>query len=93
MNQDIEAESCESIAVTVRSNSGVDSTFEVESTEEASVLVKQYARPAYHMIYVEIDGERTDRWDRERVKDENRWVRTDPDEIETIGQVTEVIRG
>lgn len=93
MSQDIQAESCESIAVTLRSNSGVDSTFEVESTEEATILVKQYARPEYHMICVEIDGERTDRWDRERVKGENRWVRADPDDIETLGRVTEVIRG
>lgn len=93
MSHENEPESCESITVTVRSNSGVDSTFEVESTEDAAVLARQYARPEYHMICVEIDGERTDRWDRERIKNENHWVRTNPDEMEVLGRITEVLRG
>lgn len=84
---------CESIVVTVRSNEGVDSRHDVSSTEEASATVKQHAQSGNHMICVEIDGERTDRWDREHIKGENRWLRTDPDEFETLGKIREVIRG
>lgn len=83
---------CESITVTVRNNEGVDSNYSVLSTEEASATVKQHAQNNNYMICVEIDGERTDRWDRERYKGENRWLRTAPDAFETLGKIREILR-
>lgn len=93
MNKLDKFEQCDAISVVIRDNSGSDTIIDVASTVEASSVVKAHATPSNHMIYVLVDGDRVDRWDRDRVKNENRWVRTNPDEFEVLGQIREVIRG
>lgn len=84
---------CDSIKVIVRSNKGIDIEHNVDTTEAASSMVKQNAITDNHMICLEIDGIRTQRWDRERIVGENRWKVTEPDEMEVLGQIREVHRG
>jgi hypothetical protein len=83
---------CKSINVVVRNNFGVNTVFTVKSTDAATLIVKKHALTINHMIYIEIDNEITDRWDRQRFKDENNWKRTDVQEMETIGKIVQFQR-
>lgn len=80
------------IQVCIRSNNGVDSAQNAESLTEATLLAKKARSVSNHMVTIEVDGERTIRWDRDRVSGENRWRAVDADEFETLGKIREVAR-
>ena len=44
------------------------------------------------MVCIEADGQRVKRWDRDRAVGENRWRKVDPEEMEVLGQIREVVK-
>lgn len=85
-----EAIEVSSIKVCVRNNSGVDSDYEVSSSEEALKIITENAKPENHMIRLFYDGVCDQRWDRNRVKDKNQWSSVDPDEFQILGPIREI---
>ncbi|EKF9501302.1 hypothetical protein O1C20_003465 [Vibrio cholerae] len=81
------------IKVHYRSNSGKDNYESVGTLSEALLLAKRHRTIHNHMVCIEIDSERTNRWDRSRVKSKNNWRKVDPDEMEVLGQIREIIEG
>jgi hypothetical protein len=85
---------CETIRVHIRANTGVDSFLDVLSLRAALDAAKRARTPQNHMVCVEVNGERIHRWDRNRVVQQNRWRKTDPDEFEVVGPIrTVIVRG
>lgn len=85
-----EAIEVDSIKVCVRNNFGVDTDYDVSSSDEAQKIITENANPKNHMIRLFYDGVCDQRWDRDRVKDKNRWSPVDPDEIQILGVVVEL---
>lgn len=80
------------IRVCVRSNSGEDIELIVECLETANAAAKAARATSNHMVCIEVDGQRVKRWERDRVVGENRWRKVDPEEMEVLGQIREVVK-
>lgn len=76
--------------VTARNNEGVNSTQDAETINAALPLARTARITGNHMVCIETNGERTCRWDRDRVIGGNRWRVADVDEMETLGRIREV---
>lgn len=83
---------CDDIQVQVRSNDGVDVYLPADSAKAATAIAKSVRVTTNHMVCIEVNGERTKRWDRDRIEGENHWQVTDPDEMETLGKIRVVQR-
>lgn len=83
---------CDYVQVQARSNDGVDVYLPAESEEAATAIAKSVRVTTNHMVCIEVNGERTKRWDRDRIEGENNWRVTDPDEMETLGKIRIVRR-
>lgn len=81
------------ITVVSVSNLGNELTTPVADQTEAVKLAKSLRITSNHMVCIDIDGERLNRWDRDRIEGENRWSKTDPNEMETIGPIRMIRRG
>ncbi|WP_241299365.1 hypothetical protein [Burkholderia stabilis] len=82
----------EVILVCVRSNTGEDAEQALKDEGEAQTVAKAARVTTNHMVCIEVDGCRMQRWDRDCVVGENRWHKVDPDEMETLGPIREVRR-
>jgi len=81
------------ITVVSVSNMGDESTVRATSQTEAVTLAKSMRVTSNHMVCIDVDGERLNRWDRDRIEGENRWTKTDPSEMETLGPIRMSVRG
>jgi hypothetical protein len=80
------------ITVVSVSNMGDELITPAASRTEADKLAKSMRVTSNHMVCIDVDGERLYRWDRDRIEGENRWTKTDPDEMETIGPIRMIRR-
>ena len=80
------------IEVHIRANTGEDSQQEAETFDAALCLAQEARVTTNHMVCIEVNGERVQRWDRDRVEGENHWGEVDPDEMEVLGQIRVVRR-
>jgi hypothetical protein len=78
------------IEVVVRHNDGMETVQLVQDEANAQSLVKAALTPGNHMVCINVNGERCQRWDRERVVGKNRWRAVDPDSFEVVGPIREV---
>jgi hypothetical protein len=78
------------IRVIARSNTGEESAEDATDRNDAARRAKTLRTPVNHMVWIEENGQRFLRWDRDRVKDSNHWRKVDPDDFETLGQIREV---
>lgn len=78
------------IEVVVRQNDGGESVRLASDESDAQSLVKASLTPSNHMVRMDVDGERWQRWDRDRVAGQNRWRDVDPHSFEVIGPIREV---
>ncbi|MGI2023805.1 hypothetical protein [Shewanella glacialipiscicola] len=77
----------DSIKVQVRSNDGSNNFIESATTDEALVQAKQARTPDNYMVCIEVNMERTHRWDRSRVVGSNHWKKTNTEAMEVIGPI------
>jgi hypothetical protein len=80
------------ITVLAVSNLGVEVITSAVDTADGTTLAKNQRTPANHMVCIDVDGERVNRWDRDRIEGENRWKKTDPGEMVTLGVVRQMTR-
>ncbi|WP_298151037.1 hypothetical protein [Flavobacterium sp.] len=80
------------ITVVSVSNLGNELTMPAADQTEAVKLAKSLRITSNHMVCIDIDGERLNRWDRDRIEGENRWSKTDPNEMETLGPIRMIRR-
>jgi hypothetical protein len=80
------------ITVLAVSNFGVEAITPAVDQVEGSKLAKTLRTTANHMVCIDVDGERVNRWDRDRIEGENRWKKTDPGEMETLGPIRQMAR-
>lgn len=80
------------ITVVAVSNQGEEISTPVSDQAEATKLAKSKRVTANHMVCVDVDGMRHSRWDRDRIVGENRWSKTDPGEMETLGPIRQSVR-
>ena len=78
------------IEVVVRRNDGVETVHETQDETSAQTLVKAALTPGNHMVRMDVDGERWQRWDRDRVVGKNRWRDVDPHSFDVVGPIREV---
>jgi len=83
----------EGIYVVARNNDGEDSVQKMTDEAQAQVAAKAARVTTNHMVCIDIDGIRMHRWDRARYVGENHWRRADPDDMEILGPIREVLRG
>lgn len=81
------------ITVVSVSNMGDESTTPAAHQTQAVKLAKGLRVTSNHMVCINVDGERLNRWDRDRIEGENRWSKTDPNEMETLGPIRMMRRG
>ncbi len=81
------------ITVVSVSNKGDESITPAASQTEAIKLAKSMRITSNHMVCINVDGERLNRWDRDSIEGENHWTKTDPDAMETIGPIRMIRRG
>lgn len=79
------------IEVLVRKNDGDESVTLARDESEAQSLVKAALTPSNHMVRMEVDGVKWQRWDRDRVVGLNRWRDVDPLSFEVIGPIREIV--
>lgn len=80
------------IEVVVRQNDG-ETTVRLASDEaEAQSIVKAALTPSNHMVRMDVDGQKWQRWDRDRVVGQNRWRDVDPHSFEALGPIHQVVR-
>jgi hypothetical protein len=89
-DHDIFENNCDEIRIHYRSNSGEDMYLSASTLPEALTLAKQHRTTDNHMVCIEIDSERTHRWDRSRVSSGNHWRKVDPYEMEVLGQIRKI---
>lgn len=80
------------ISVLAVSNLGVEAITPAANQAEAVRFAKTLRTTASHMVCIDVDGERVNRWDRDRIEGENRWKKTDPNEMETLGPIRQIAR-
>ena len=80
------------ISVLAVSNLGAEATTPAADQAEGAKLAKTLRTAANHMVCIDVDGERVNRWDRDRIEGENRWKKTDPSEMETLGPIRQMAR-
>jgi hypothetical protein len=80
------------IQVCITSNGGVNSLQRAEDMDEALALAARARITEHHMVCVEVDAQRVLRWDRDQIVGENHWRRVDPDDMETLGPISEIHR-
>lgn len=80
------------ISVVAVSNLGEEVITPAANQTEATNLAKSKRVTANHMVCIDVDGMRHSRWDRDRIEGENRWARTDPGEMETLGPIRQCAR-
>lgn len=79
------------IQVVIRQNDGVESVELAQDEPHAQALVKAALMPGNHMVRMDVDGERWQRWDRDRVVGKNRWREVDPHSFDVVGPIREVV--
>lgn len=70
-----------------RSNTGDDTYKSVRDKNQAIKVIESLMTINCRMVCVEINGTRTDRWDRERVVGSNEWIRKQPEDPEILGKI------
>lgn len=75
------------ISVIAVSNLGEEVVTPVPNQTQAARLAKTKRITANHMVCIDVDAMRHSRWDRDRIEGENRWTKTDPGEMETLGPI------
>lgn len=80
------------ISVIAVSNLGEEVITLASSQTEATKIAKSKRVTANHMVCIDVDDMRHSRWDRDRIEGENRWARTDPGEMETLGPIRQCTR-
>lgn len=80
------------ITVVAVSNLGVEANMQAVDLAEGAKLAKTLRTTTNHMVCIDVDGERVSRWDRDRIENENRWKKTDPSEMETLGPIRQMAR-
>lgn len=74
------------------SNLGEEVVTPVSNQTDATKLAKSKRVTSNHMVCVDVDGMRHSRWDRDPIEGENRWTKTDPGEMETLGPIRQSAR-
>ncbi|EIP9483258.1 hypothetical protein ACAH48_001160 [Escherichia coli] len=70
-----------------RKNSGEEVLLEMSSFRECLSASKELMTPSNYMIYIERNGERIKRWDREIIAASNKWINFPPDNFEILGEL------
>lgn len=79
------------IEVIVCANDGIKSIQSADDEVHAQSIVKMSFTSDNHMVRLDVDGKKWQRWDRERMAGENRWREVDPHSWEVVGPIREVI--
>ena len=82
----------EYLTVTIRANDGAKQVLVARDLAELTRTIRKSMVPSNHMIYVELDGLRSRRWDRERVVDSNIWTEVNPRAAHTRGPISQTTR-
>ncbi len=80
------------ISVLAVSNLGVETITPAADQAEGVKIAKKLRTTTNHMVCIDVDGGRVNRWDRDRIEGENRWKKTDPSEMETLGPIRQMAR-
>jgi len=80
----------EIIKVHVRKNNGEDTYLQPHTILEALDIAKRARNANNYMVCIEIDDDRTHRWDREFAINANRWRKREPDAREPKGRLPSV---
>lgn len=80
------------ISVLAVSNLGVEAITQAVDQADGTKLAKKARTTASHMVCIDVNGMRVNRWDRDRIEGENRWKKTDPSEMETLGPIRQMAR-
>lgn len=75
----------------IRDNNGFDTYFHANTEKEALRIAENKKVTDNHMICIVDDGFRYIRWDRDRVVGENSWCECDPEDMEVLGKIREVV--
>jgi hypothetical protein len=83
----------EGVELLIRNNEGIDSIFAIDSVEATVDIIMDNFISSNHMIAARLKQRFLVRWDRERYIDENTWLETEPDKMQTLGRIRESVRG
>lgn len=78
------------IEVVVRRNDGGKTVHLAQDESDAQSLVKAALVPINHMVRMDVDGQKWQRWDRDMVVGQNRWRDVDPQSFEVLGPIREI---
>lgn len=78
------------IEVVVRLNNGEERVFVARDEPDAQSLVKAALVPSNHMVRMDVDGQKWQRWDRDMVIGQNRWREVATHSFEVLGPIREV---
>lgn len=81
------------IEVNVWSNDGDKVVATANDVSHAEAIVREACISSNHMIRVDVNGKKHQRWDRERFVGENNWREVDPHSLMVIGKIREIMRG